>query len=162
MRTRGLSMLGTELEPDYGIYAGEFQDDSDRNTRFAAIGKPLGPTSAEEALWRASAPDPDERYHYRARAADLADQAAGELADDDPRVPILLCRAARWQGDPRISRKYTHEAIMRTGAWPSEPCGDPSFAPLRVLLKRIAAVALGAFLLGILRWRRRPTTERSA
>lgn len=127
-RTRGLELMGTELEPDFAIYAGEFDYMPRLAERFTGAVRLVGPGAAEEALARANAPRPDLRWHYRVTAAALAAEAARELPDRDPRVRILLCRAARWSGrDEPTAEAYRAEARRRTGrAWTE--CGDPVFA----------------------------------
>lgn len=128
-RVRGLEIMGTELDPDYALEEGNYQVYPPTLERFTGREGPLAATEAEEARWRASAPEPDQRWHYRFVAADLANKASGLLEDGDPDVGILLCRAARWvrSGDPEQAIALENQALRRTGAFFPPGCGDPSF-----------------------------------
>jgi len=147
-RRQGLELTGTELDPDYAAAAGSFEVYPPTAQRFETDAGPLTATPAELALWKASAPDPDKRFHYRYVAAELAKQAADLLADDDPDVPILLCRASGWLlvRDPDAAWTYTKSHIHRMHRWPVEPCGDPSFFD-RERTWRYLGVLSGALLL---------------
>ena len=142
-RRRGLELLGTELDPDYAAAAGDFQVYPPTIDRFTAsqtgTGGPLAATAAEEALWRASAPEPDRRWHYRHEAARLAVEAAALLDDDDPDVAVELSVA------------YEKEALRRTSAFFPSVCGEPAFAgrvgallPALGLALALAAAAMWA------------------
>ena len=111
-RYHGIELLGTEAAPDWFAYDGDFEEDDPANfrlgeqpvvaDRYAESPKqvPLpavlkaGP--AERARLDSTALTPDERYHYRYRAAALAMEAARLLPDDDPRLAAMLNLAGRW------------------------------------------------------------------
>ncbi|MES2643806.1 MAG: hypothetical protein V4850_30240 [Myxococcota bacterium] len=154
-RTKGLELLGTELQPDFSLYEGDFDYMPRIEARAAEAGPTLAPTSDETARVAASAPDPDQRWHYRYTASSLAQRAAAQLADDDPRVPILLCRATRWHLDRDFERAQTfvREALRRTRAWPPEECADPTFHPERV--RNLAAAGIALIGLACAGWWRR-------
>lgn len=128
-RTHGFLLLGTEVEPDFALYTGEYADGPHPTERAGTAGPRLVPTDDERARVAASAPRPDVRWHYRGLAAALAEEAAGLLQDDDPRMPIVLCRASVWtrDRDPETSQRLYREVFRRGADWPGEPCGEPTF-----------------------------------
>lgn len=154
-RARGLELLGTELDPDYAAAAGDFEVYPPTVDRFTPSQRsawgPLAATAAEEARFRASAPEPDRRWHYRYEAARLAVEAADLLDEHDPDVAILLCRAGRWvhSADFELAVAYENEALRRTGRFFPPVCGEPAFAgEVGGLLPALAAaLALSALVL---------------
>jgi hypothetical protein len=113
IRAHGMELLGTEMEPDFEIWAGDFQVPALWGSRYAGVrydpyddahfmrlspdhnAGVLAPTDGE--LQRAFAhPPPPRRFHYRARAIELAWLAAGLLPNDDDRTALILDTAGRW------------------------------------------------------------------
>jgi hypothetical protein len=109
----GMEILGTELEPDYAIWDGDFQWPGLWDARYADVtydpyssahfarragaSSPgiLAPTDGE--LQRAfSHLPPARRFHYGSRATELAWLAAGLLPNDDERTASILDRAGHW------------------------------------------------------------------
>jgi hypothetical protein len=98
MRELGMELTGTEVEPDWHWYEGDFD--------------PMGIGDQRRALQsdaRLTAPTPDElarvnrhfdfdlpRFHYRWRAAELGQQAADLLPDDHEAGARVSCQAAHW------------------------------------------------------------------
>lgn len=160
-RRQGLELMGTELDPDYAAMAGEFEVYPPTAQRFETDAGPLTATPAEAALWRASAPAPDKRFHYRYVAADLAKQAADLLPEDDPDVPILLCRATTWllMRDPEAAWPYTKSHIHRLHRWPQEPCGDPSFFDQDLTWRYLGTLAGALLLAGLILRRAGPLAD---
>lgn len=149
-RQRGMEILGTELDPDYAMFEGNYELYVPPRARFESPQEP-SPSAEEEARWRASAPTPDLRYHYRYTAAALAAEAAALLPDDDPDVPVILCRAWRWHRDrdPEEAARYTRLSVRRAGVFPSEPCGDPNFGADAGARRGLGVLALALTLGGV-------------
>ncbi|NIF18221.1 hypothetical protein [Pantoea sp. Cy-639] len=89
-RTAGMEILGYEMAPDYAWLGGSF-----------SLGNPApqpGPFLAAGEVQRqlASEAKPDQRYHYRYVAADLANQAADQLPHSSQAFAAVLCTAASW------------------------------------------------------------------
>jgi hypothetical protein len=89
-REWGMDILGYEMAPDYATFAGNY---SLENTELK-----VGPMVAEDELKRqqASAAQPDQRYHYRFVATDLANRAADNLPHTSQAFAAVLCEAAGW------------------------------------------------------------------
>lgn len=133
VRTYGLALLGTELDPDWGVYGGnndgntlarrgvaqagerDFDHDFVPITGPAALLAALGPTGDERARVTRSAPTPNTRFHYRTTAAELMWQCGERLPDNDP----LLARAL-WEGgvylkdrDPKAADRFYKALVNR-------------------------------------------------
>lgn len=83
-RTHGLELIGTEVEPDWAIHAGDFDCGVSIASRASASGTNRLATSWEE-LERANRHNvqPEWRWHYRAVAATIGWEAARMLRDAD-------------------------------------------------------------------------------
>jgi len=141
-RIHGMELLGFELAPDGGIYAGSYPLGSwaDSTASISAIKDLPNPTRVD---WiqreNALAPSPDERYQYRLTATQTAEKAAAQLPTWSQAYAATLCHAARWQinHQPQIAaRIYQH--YLRTGPWVSwgrdfaQACPVPDFAKAQV------------------------------
>ncbi|HEX9943169.1 MAG TPA: hypothetical protein VGG03_14205 [Thermoanaerobaculia bacterium] len=113
-RHHGLELLGTELEPDWFMYAGQFEHDSFAQARASAKFQRLGPTKEERDRAARSLMEPVKRFHYRYRGADLARSAADLLPDGSPEKARILATAGNWlEGrDPEAARPF-FDAILR-------------------------------------------------
>jgi hypothetical protein len=98
-RTNGMELLGTEVEPDWSITEGAYWWSGFAETRTNDSFKYLGATADEFHRSVESRPDPDERFHYRAKAASLGWEAAKLLPDNSELTARILCTAASWGGD---------------------------------------------------------------
>ncbi|MDB6028427.1 MAG: LysM domain protein, partial [Verrucomicrobiales bacterium] len=78
VRTNGMELLGTESEPDWAIYKGNFDLSSllEGGARSDESTNVIHASQDELKRAHANAPDPDVRYHYRFIAADLGWRAA--------------------------------------------------------------------------------------
>lgn len=110
-RYHGIELFGTEAAPDWFLlYGGNYEEDdpaafrkgdqpvvrSDGVIDIHPLPAILRAGSLERDRLKASAIRPDQRFHYRYRAADLAWQAALLLPDNDPRLAEMLDVAGLW------------------------------------------------------------------
>lgn len=165
-RDHGLELLGTELEPDFRVYEGDYKDEPSRADRVAgAAGLPVTPE--ESARFGQSAPHPDRRWHYRAVAAEEALAAAALLDKDDPRVDTLTCYAMAWLDgvDPERRTAVRRAYVRAHQEWPSGQCDAPTFGDEGPILRRRAGIVGGfAVLIALFAawWRRRRATPSSS
>lgn len=96
-RMQGLELMGTELGPDWFLYEGQYEMPSspgDLKTR--AENPHLKPGPGEAQSFARTRPEPDKRFHYRYRAAGMAWEAAGFLADGSEQKARYLATAGTW------------------------------------------------------------------
>ncbi|MBU8895330.1 hypothetical protein DRW03_15095 [Corallococcus sp. H22C18031201] len=154
-RRLGMELLGTEASPDWAWTAGDYSldtdeefntpDDSMRDVLSPVLkGKPLL-SDAERARRTAHAPPSPLRFHYRATAADLAEEAAALMPPRSQAYAMLLCHAARYTSsiDPergqRLWRTYIQKGASIPGTWQfGQACPDPDFARVRASQSRIS------------------------
>ena len=99
-RQKGMELLGTETAPDWAAEDGSYQMDvvpAARGTNQNCL--ILTPTADELRRFQASAPNPDRRFHYRYRAAELAWEAAELMPDNSPETARVLVLAGGWLKD---------------------------------------------------------------
>lgn len=98
-REQGMEILGFELAPDYAIYGGGYDD---WNVEEKIPEKEQQRVNASQAI-------PNKRFHYRYRAAELADIAADLVPHNSQAYAALLCHATGWvlyQDHPLASSYY--------------------------------------------------------
>ena len=124
MRTNGMELFGTELQPDWFIEQGNFQWGvtwQDRATNH--IGDHINVASDEE-IGRAvrNGVEPESRWHYRelawqlrSQAADLAWTAAQAMPDNEDDTARFLCIAGTWikKLDPESADKFYKALVNR-------------------------------------------------
>lgn len=136
VRSQGLDLMGTEVEPDWFLFGGSFELEGATFARASAAQEdaPTEPAPMEDAssinpnlvaALAASqdekervarhAPEPNIRFHYRYTAADLMWQSAAWLPDNDP----ATVRALYWGGsylqnrDPQAADKFYKALVWR-------------------------------------------------
>ena len=89
-RFKGMELLGYEMSPDYATFDGNYSLESAELK--------VGPLVAEAEVerQRASAAQPDQRYHYRYVANALASRAADHLPHTSQAFAAVLCAATGW------------------------------------------------------------------
>jgi len=89
-REWGMDILGYEMAPDYATFGGNYSLESAELK--------VGPLVSEAEVQRqqASAAQPDQRYHYRFVATELAGRAADNLPHTSQAFAAVLCNAAGW------------------------------------------------------------------
>ena len=114
-RTKGMELIGTEVEPDWHVHGGNFEGvvtASARATNEAA--KVL--VASEDELQRAARhnTDPEARFHYRYQAASLAWEAAKLMPDNSEETARVLCIAGGWlkNRDPQTADIF-YKALVR-------------------------------------------------
>ncbi|HKI00620.1 MAG TPA: hypothetical protein VKK31_01450 [Thermoanaerobaculia bacterium] len=95
-RHQGLELLGTELEPDWFVHEGQYEQEPFAKARAGGAFKRLGPTPDERQRAAKSQVKPAKRFHYRYRAADLARSAADLLPDGSVQKARMLATAGNW------------------------------------------------------------------
>ncbi|WP_434594122.1 hypothetical protein J3Q09_00500 [Pseudomonas sp. R4-83] len=89
-REWGMDILGYEMAPDYATFGGNYSLESAE----LKVGQLV--SEAEVQRQQASAAKPDQRYHYRFVATELAGRAADNLPHTSQAFAAVLCNAAGW------------------------------------------------------------------
>jgi len=117
-KSDGMELMGTELGPDWTLCHGWAPYDDPAAVRAAQAGKgPLAPTAEELARLKASAPNPNRRFHYRFVAAELAWEAAALMPDEKPETATVLYTAGRWMRskDSQMAGRFYKALVRRCG-----------------------------------------------
>ncbi len=127
-RWEGLELMGTELEPDYAIEEGQYENGITLEGRLdpeRSHGSSLGLTNASPRINRVShgeqvramrAPaNPDTRFHYRYTGADLALESSGLLPDNSDEAARILCESGSWlkSRDPKAADRFYKTLVRR-------------------------------------------------
>jgi hypothetical protein len=129
-REHGLELQGTELEPDYAIWDGNFQwpevartrgTDGTFESRYPSARPPAGAldhllaATADEIARAERVHPPTKRFHYRQRAAELAFLAATLMPDDSEQTATILNAAGRWVAarDPDDAELFYKTLVFR-------------------------------------------------
>lgn len=115
VRYQGLELVGTELEPDWFVHEGEYDQPAFAVARAnPKFHRHLGPAPDERQRVAANRAVPDKRFHYRYQGMTLAQEAAKRLpaAGTEERAR-LLATAGNWvEGiDPKGARPL-YDAIQ--------------------------------------------------
>lgn len=111
-RANGMELQGFEAEPDWTALGGSYEMKSIDHARTAERG--IGAATADELRRvQASTAQPDERFHYRAIAAERALTASELLPDGDAQGGAILCNGARWVVNRPALHKYYKIALKR-------------------------------------------------
>jgi hypothetical protein len=115
MREQGMDLLGTEVEPDWRVHGGSFEEGVSLSQR-AAFTTNATLTASEDEITRAQAnhPAPDQRFHYRYRAASFAWAAAALLPNNSDELAQVLCIGGTWlkNRDPDTADLF-YKALVR-------------------------------------------------
>jgi hypothetical protein len=119
LRTHGMEWIGTELEPDWGIWGGTFETLPAAEARGGMPrweGGALAPTDAELARI-GSRPTVGPRFHYRYEAAQLAWWAASLMPDQSDATARVLIEAGGWlkARDPKAAEPFYQALVLRCG-----------------------------------------------
>ena len=140
-RFNGMELLGYEMAPDYATLAGNYSLESNELK--------VGPWVAEEEIvrQRASAAQPDQRYHYRYVANALASRAADYLPHTSQAFAAVLCEATGWNTGPDEKRAF-YQRYVKEGPYVDwavffgERCPYPDFqnADKRYVTQAVAPI----------------------
>ena len=116
VRERGLELIGTEVEPDWQIHGGRFEEGvsiSSRGTNDTA--HLLGASDDETQRAQRHGVIPDERFHYRYQAAALAWEAAALMPNNSEETARVLCLAGSWlkSRDPKSADVFYKSLVRR-------------------------------------------------
>ena len=114
-RTNGMELLGTEVEPDWRVHAGNFETGVSIEARQTEAPSMLPPTEEELGRSGVHQPVPNLRYHYRYQAASLAWEAAQLLPDNSDLTAYILWRGGTWlkYQDPPVADIFYKALVNR-------------------------------------------------
>jgi tetratricopeptide (TPR) repeat protein len=114
-RHEGMELLGTEVEPDWTIHGGDFDDGASVAERASKDSKQMVKASEDE-IKRAQEHDvePAYRFHYRYLAAGMGWEAAKLMPNNNDETAVMLCLAGTWlkDSDP-VSADFFYKALVR-------------------------------------------------
>ncbi|MGO8929126.1 MAG: LysM peptidoglycan-binding domain-containing protein [Limisphaerales bacterium] len=115
VRTNGMELIGTEVEPDWHVHGGDFEEGvtaAGRATNAAA--KVLVASEDEVSRSDRHNTDPDKRFHYRYQAAALGWEAAKLMPNNSEETARVLCIAGSWlkNRDPQAADVF-YKALVR-------------------------------------------------
>jgi hypothetical protein len=113
----GMGLFGTELSPDWHLYAGCFQLPyvEDRLPTNPPTLAPPGPDESARVV--SHGPRFRQRFHYRHLAAEHAWEAARLMPDESPLTARVLCEAGLWlkNRDPMAADRFYKALVRRCG-----------------------------------------------
>ena len=109
-RKKGMELAGTENEPDWlALYGGNFElADFPHDVEIRSQNAVLKPAADEKERAAKSRVEPEKRFHYRYRAADLAREAAALLPDGAEDKARMLTTGGDWlkARDPEAAEPF--------------------------------------------------------
>jgi hypothetical protein len=115
-RHRGDQLFGFELAPDWLVWHGSFGlGPGVEAGRAVATGRLDGSSPDERERLSRHRPAINRRFHYRYRAADLAEQAIRLMPDDDDLTAQMLWVAGSWlkYRDPPEAERFYQDLVRR-------------------------------------------------
>lgn len=114
-RFKGMDIMGYELGPDYTVVGGNYEAGTPIPKRTDLADK------AELSRYEASAAKPEQRYHYRYLAVDLAQRAANALPHQSITYAQVLDNATSWliDRDAEAAAKVYQQYIAHGPLLPS-------------------------------------------
>ncbi len=97
-RKDGMDLFGTELEPDWHLYGGSFEEGVTVESRAKnrAGARYMVATGDEQRRAELHEPEVAERFHYRFTAAIMAWEAAKLLPNNSEQTARVLCTGGSW------------------------------------------------------------------
>ena len=173
-RAHGLELLGYEMAPDFQVFYGQFAYDEQDNAGTDSSNWLI--PDLERARVAQSVAVPNQRFHYRYLAAELAARSADLWPQNSQAFAASLCHATTWliNRDPQQARQY-YQRYLQQGpyvSWGADfgiACPEPDAVSARKRLhsnfkaslpsgRRLLAASTLVLLLvtaGWLWWRRR-------
>jgi len=115
-RTNGMELMGTETAPDWHRYGGDFEGTLTVDLRRTNEEATAVVASADEIKrYSESVTSPDQRFHYRYQAAELAWEAAKLMPNNLDETARLLCVAGSWlkYRDPEAADRFYKALVLR-------------------------------------------------
>ena len=111
-------VLGSELDPDWGLWGGQLDTATYGLDPTARAEGGFAPVPDEAERYARSRPEPYRRYHYRYLAAEYAWRAAELMPDQDERTARILATAGGWlkDRDPEAADRFYKALVRRCGA----------------------------------------------
>ncbi len=116
-RYEGMELLGTEVEPDWFVYKGNYVRKPTSDVRGVAGSDELVPSTADELFRLEQNVVPERRFHYRYIAVELAWEAADLLPDERDQTARVLCIAGSWLAakEPKAADRFYKALVRRCG-----------------------------------------------
>ncbi|MFC1812327.1 hypothetical protein ACFL03_06500 [Thermodesulfobacteriota bacterium] len=115
-RYKGMEILGTEVEPDWFVYRGNYQGEPASLIRSSTgLARIVQSSPDEKQRLRQNIIHPDKRFHYRYIAAEHAWQAAKLMSNKPDETEKMLMKAASWlkKRDPKAADRFYKVLKMR-------------------------------------------------
>ncbi|MDZ5648517.1 hypothetical protein [Nitrospirillum sp. BR 11828] len=116
-RTKGMEIMGTEGVPDEAALQGAYDVGIGQAT-LPPGGAPYV-TDGERKRFADSAPQPDQRFHYRFIATDAAEHAADQLPHTSQAYAATLCWAVNYATDQMIGTWTDDPGTIQDPYWQS-------------------------------------------
>jgi hypothetical protein len=112
-----MELFGTEAEPDWFVYKGNFVRESTSDVRSLPSSDELVSVTFDERFRLKHNFAPERRFHYRYMAVELAWEAADLLPDEWDETARVLCIAGSWLADkePKAADKFYKALVRRCG-----------------------------------------------
>ena len=144
LRHHGTDIMGTEGDPDYTFWGGQFEFGAGQ----------LGAPEQEQPRFAASAAQPPKRFHYRYLAVQHAERAADLLPPRSQAFAATLCQAAQWMNaskeDAEVQRLYARYlkqgALVPFAKTFGQSCPDPDFTAANSTERRLLTIKIKAEL----------------
>jgi len=116
-RYEGMELLGTEVEPDWFVYKGNYVRKPASDVRGLPSSAELVPSTADERFRLKQNVLPERRFHYRYRAVEFAWEAADLLPDEWNETARVLCIAGSWLAakEPQAADRFYKALVRRCG-----------------------------------------------
>ncbi|MGZ0709746.1 hypothetical protein ACWPKO_15560 [Coraliomargarita sp. W4R53] len=118
-RDHGMSLFGSEHSPDYAWTGGQYDWGDlfqERKDQMYTAGHRINELSWDEMkLAQQTQVLPNQRFHYRYRAVQLAELAAGLLPNNDEQAARIYCVAGSWIKfrDPSTADRLYKQLVVR-------------------------------------------------
>jgi len=120
-RTNGMDLIGTEVNPDCHIYAGNDQTTLTANWRTNKQFTLFPAAMDEQRRYDQHNADPEVRFHYRYQAAFLGWEAARWLPNNSEETAQILTTAGSWikAADPQTADLFYKSLVRRCRRTPA-------------------------------------------
>lgn len=116
-RYEGMELLGTEVEPDWFVYSGNFERMPASDVRSLPDSTELLASTPDEQRRLQQNVVPEKRFHYRYEAADHAWRATELMPNNSDQTARVLCIAGSWlkDRDPQAADRFYKTLVRRCG-----------------------------------------------